>query len=676
MNTYFSFKRRKPNDDPFLIRTDTVKNKSVFGYFKVRWVEDSASMHEGLDMHEPLAEFLGVGGSIKRLRASGFIISFLLITLLGRAVHLQLIQGEHLRLLAENNRIRTKLLSAERGIIYDAAGIPLVRNIPTFTAYLLPQDIPAQDPARTETLLAIGNLVGMSPDDMEKKMEEFKSYHFQAFAIKDNIDYDTALRLILLSKQIPGISIESELKRQYILASESTISSTQKNAFHNTPSLGMVLGYEGKITKEELDLANDKEYLPIDRMGKTGIEKSYENLLRGIRAKKEIEVDAFGKTKNLIAEEQGFPGKGIKLNIRVDYQTALEEALDSQLKDSAHKRASAIIMDPQTGAILALATRPALNTNLFAQGISNDEYQKLLNDPDKPLFNRAWSGAFPSGSVIKPLIASAALTEKIITRNTVFLSVGGLQIGKWFFPDWKAGGHGATNIIKALAESVNTFFFIVGGGYNQFRGLGPDTIVMYLKKFGLANTTGIDLPGEAPGFLPTREWKEDMKKEKWYIGDTYNLSIGQGDVLVTPLQVALYTATVANGGTLYVPRIVKSIIDPKTKEEMPVKPRVMEHAVVPADVLAIVREGMRAAVTNGSARFLNDLPISVAGKTGTAQWSKNKPTHAWFTGFAPYENPRIVITVLVEEGGEGSSVSVPIAKRFLTWYAKSTNNNQ
>ncbi|MBI5229694.1 MAG: penicillin-binding protein 2 [Candidatus Magasanikbacteria bacterium] len=670
MNKFFSFKHRKPNDDPFLIRIDAVKNKSVAGYFKTRWVEDSASMQDGFETYVPLTEFLGVGGSVKRLWICGFILSLLVITLFGRAVHLQLIQSTRLRLLAENNRIRTKLLSAERGIIYDATGIPLVHNIPTFTAFLLPQDIPVQEPAHTEALQAIGNLIDVSPDLIQKKIDEFKSYRFQTFAIKDNIDYDTALRLILLSKQIPGVSIESELKRHYVLVSEEAASSTPISQHYTAPSLGMVLGYEGKITKEELDLVNDKKYLPIDRIGKTGIEKSYEAVLRGVRAKKEIEVDALGKTKNLIAEEPGIPGKSIQLNIRTDFQTALEDALDAQLINFTHHRASAIVMNPQTGAILALATRPALDTNLFAQGISNDEYQQLLNNPDQPLFNRAWSGSFPSGSVIKPLIASAALTEKTITRSTTFLSVGGLQVGKWFFPDWKAGGHGVTNVIKALAESVNTFFFIVGGGYHQFKGLGPETIVMYLKKFGLANTTGIDLPGEVPGFLPTPEWKEDVKKEQWYIGDTYNLSIGQGDVLVTPLQVALYTATVANGGTLYAPRVVKSIIDPKTKQKTPIKPRVVEHAVVPADVLALVRDGMRSAVTNGSARALNDLPILVAGKTGTAQWSKNKANHAWFTGFAPYENPRIVITVLVEEGGEGSSVSVPIAKRFLAWYAK------
>lgn len=673
MKKIFSFKLHRPGNDPFTIKMDSVKDNSVKGFLKKKWIEESVDAAGRTNTTAPLTEFLGVGGSLKILWIGGCLLVILLLTLLSRAAYLQIIQGGHFHLLAENNRIRTKFLPAERGIIYDASGIPLVRNVPTFTAFLLPQDIPAKGTERTEALHSIGELIQIPVDTLQKKIDEFKSFQFQAITIKDNIDYETALSLILLSKQIPGISIESELRRHYILTNTSTASSTLSEPFYHTPSLGMVLGYEGKITQEELELKKNERYLPIDRVGKTGIEKSYESFLRGVRGKKEIEVDAFGKVKNLIALEQGKPGKSILLNIRVDYQTALEDALDAQLKNSKHTRASAIVIDPQTGAVLALATRPVLDTNLFAQGINNEEYQKLLDDPDKPLFNRVWSGAFPSGSVIKPLIASAALAEKIITRNTSFLSVGGLQVDKWFFPDWKTGGHGATNVIKALAESVNTFFFIVGGGYHNFQGLGPETIVMYLKKFGLANTTGIDLPGEVPGFLPTPEWKEDVKKEQWYIGDTYNLSIGQGDVLVTPLQVALYTATVANGGTLYVPHVVKSIKDPETKKEIKIDPRPIEKNVVNEDVLTLVREGMRAAVTNGSARALNDLPIETAGKTGTAQWSKNKANHAWFTGFAPYQNPHVAITVLVEEGGEGSSVSVPIAKRFLAWYAKHMN---
>ena len=291
-------------------------------------------------------------------------------------------------------------------------------------------------------------------------------------------------------------------------------------------------------------------------------------------------------------------------------------------------------------------------------------------DPNAPLFSRAWAGSFPSGSVIKPIIAAAAFSEGLINRQTTFFSSGGLQINTWFFPDWKAGGHGVTNVVKALAESVNTFFYIIGGGYENFVGLGLEKISEYLKKFGLANTVGIDLPGETAGFIPSREWKEDVKKERWYIGDTYNLSIGQGDLLVTPLQVANYTAIIANGGTSYQPHLVKRMINAETKEKIDIAPRIIEKNVLPDSILSIVREGMRATITSGSAQSLNSLPVAVAGKTGTAQWSSKYSPHAWFTGFAPYDDPQIVLTILIEEGGEGSHVAVPVAREVFGWWAK------
>lgn len=654
------------SDDPFLIQTDAVKNRSV-GALRARWVEDSVSAPEMLGGRKPLTEFLGIGGSRTRLFGVGILLAAAMIALLGRAAFIQIVESDHFHLLAEHNRIRTTPLLPERGIVYDAQHIPLVRNVSSFTAYLLPQDMPAELSARFAALQHIGDLLNISPAYLQSKMDEFKSYQFQEFAIKDNIDYDTAIRLMLLSKDVPGISIESSLRRHYLLSSAS---STQGSALiYDTPSLGMVLGYEGKMTKDELDLISNSSYLPVDRIGKSGIEKSYENVLRGIRGKREIEVDALGKAKDVIVEEPSKPGDSVILNIDLAYQNALEKAVDDQLKGAPYHRVSAIVMDPRDGSIRALAMRPAVDSNLFAQGISTEVYNQLVDNPDNPLFTRAWSGSFPSGSVIKPLIAAAALTEHVITRNTTVVSVGGLQVGNWFFPDWKVGGHGVTNVIKALAESVNTFFFMVGGGYKDFAGLGPDRIVEYLKKFGLDNTLGIDLPSEAPGFLPTPEWKQEVKHEQWYIGDTYNMSIGQGDVLVTPLQVAAYTAAVANGGTLYAPHVAHSIVDTVTGVETLVSPHVIAGHIVPPDSLAIVREGMRAAVTSGSARPLNTLPIEIAGKTGTAQWSKTKPPHAWFTAFAPYDAPQIVITVLVEEGGGGDQVSVPIAKRFLTWYS-------
>jgi penicillin-binding protein 2 len=265
-------------------------------------------------------------------------------------------------------------------------------------------------------------------------------------------------------------------------------------------------------------------------------------------------------------------------------------------------------------------------------------------------------------------MAASALEEGIITENSTFLSVGGIQIGQWFFPDWRAGGHGRTEVRRAIAESVNTFFYYIGGGHEDFRGLGVDKIVHYGELFGLGTQTGIDLAGEASGFVPIKEWKEEVKGERWYIGDTYHLAIGQGDLLVTPLQVAVFTSVFANGGALMRPHFVKNILTSSDQSLQEASTEPIREDFINRYHISTVRDGMRQTVVSGSARSMSSVPVPVAGKTGTAQWSSKKPTHAWFTGFAPFDPPEITITILIEEGGEGSEVAVPIAREFLTWY--------
>ena len=399
-----------------------------------------------------------------------------------------------------------------------------------------------------------------------------------------------------------------------------------------------------------------------------GVEYFWEADLKGINGKKQIEVDALGKEKKIINQEKGEDGHNLVLSIDIELQKKLEEVMADSLSELKTKKGSAIVMDPNNGEILALVSLPAYDNNVFARGITADEYGELINNPDKPLFNRTVSGEYPSGSTIKPVIAAAALEEGIINENTTFLSVGGISIGQWFFPDWKAGGHGRTSVRKAIAESVNTFFYYIGGGHQDFRGLGVDRIVEYGKLFGLGAQTGIDLAGESGGFLPSKKWKEETKGERWYIGDTYHLAIGQGDILVTPLQVAMFTGVFANSGKLYRPHLVKEVLSGDDRLIRKIETEPVRDNFINDYNLQVVREGMRQTVTRGSARSLSDLPVAAAGKTGTAQWSSKRENHAWFTGFAPYDNPEIVITVLIEEGGEGSSVAVPIAKEVMEWY--------
>jgi penicillin-binding protein 2 len=255
------------------------------------------------------------------------------------------------------------------------------------------------------------------------------------------------------------------------------------------------------------------------------------------------------------------------------------------------------------------------------------------------------------------------------------MSVGGINVGQWQFPDWKAGGHGWTTVTKALAESVNTFFYIIGGGYNDFQGLGVEKIKQYAERFGLGQKLGVDVPGERAGFIPTSVWKQEVKNEQWYIGDTYHVSIGQGDLLVTPLQVAAWTSVIANGGTLYQPHVLRGWL---TADGTPVytERSIIVDSVVSPDTTRIVRQGLRQGVVSGSSRGLSVLPFAVAAKTGTAQWSSKELPHAWATAFGPYETPELVVTVLIEQGGEGSSVAIPVVRDIFQWWGSHVNTTE
>ncbi len=377
-----------------------------------------------------------------------------------------------------------------------------------------------------------------------------------------------------------------------------------------------------------------------------------------------------GKEQSVLEIQEPTPGKNLVLSIDAEAQAELQKDLQTQLDKIGKKRGSAIAINPQNGEIIALVSLPAFNNNDFSGGIKTDIYKKYIEDSDRPLFNRAIAGTFPSGSTIKPVMAAAALQEKIITEDTTVLSVGGFKVGGVMFKDWKVGGHGITNVEKSLANSINTFYYYIGGGYGNFVGLGVDRIAEYLRKFGLGQKTGIDLPGEAEGLVPDPAWKNSKLGESWYIGDTYNLSIGQGFLLVTPLQVAVWTEAVANGGKIFTPQIVHKIVNPVDKTENVVPASPPKSVDISEDNINIARKGMLACVQYGSCQSLKLLPFSTGAKTGTAQWNNNSLSHGWFTAFAPYENPQIVVTAMIEEGGEGGIVTMPVARNFLSWWGK------
>lgn len=602
----------------------------------------------------------------KQLRILSVLMFGVVVILIGRIFWLQVVKGERYRNIAEGNRIRLAPIKAERGLIYDRNFQPLVKNVPIFSLALIPGDLPKNSQERKEILGKISELIGpistaadagLDPDKIENELEKLP-YSYQPTIIKENLDYQSAMKLMLELKEVPGVVLEIESQRKYLSEFSGLFSH--------------VLGYMGKISPEELQ-SRRTDYLLTDFIGKTGLEAQYETLLKGKNGQKRIEVNSLGKEERVVSQEPPEGGRDLVLCLDADLQKKSAEVLMKYLKINNSRAGTVIALNPENGELLSIFSYPAYDNNIFTQSASNKESLAFLQDPDSPMLFRAISGEYPPGSVIKLLTAAGALAEGIINQQTTILSQGGIKVNQWFFADWKEGGHGQTNLIKALAESVNTFFYYLGGGFGDFKGLGIEKINYYFRLFGLGQKTGIDLPNESKGFIATQEWKQGAKNEPWYIGDTYHISIGQGDILVTPLQVANYTAAVANGGFLFKPHLVKELSNFNSGQKIEIIPEIIGQDLIKSDYFSLIKQGLRAAVTEGSARRLADLSVAVAGKTGTAQVAGNEKSHAWFTGFAPYENPKIVLTILIENGGEGSVAAVPAAKEIFEWWFKYKN---
>ncbi len=682
---------REKNDDPFVIKEGKFEYKNLKdSVYYSDWTEESFLSDTGGK------ETISRSFDYKNLRY--FLILFIIgfVILFIRVFSLQIIGYDKYSLLAESNRTRQSSIEAKRGIIYDKNMKPLLRNKANFVLYFRPIEMPRDDIERDEMLRNLANFLSSeeinfnssdsgtidntnmeiladSPlfiemSDKLNKIQIGSLESYQPLFVKDNIEYEKAMYLNLKKDKWPGVFVSDKISREYLYTSNN-------NSVLATSSLPHILGYTGKINAEEYKNLGDN-YSLIDYVGKTGLEYKYEKELKGISGFKRIEVDALGRQKKIISESQAQNGYNLKLSLDLDLQLKAEEIIKKYLEENNKTRASYIALDPRDGSVLAMVSWPSYDNNLFVKGISTEDYNKLLNNPDRPLLNRSISGEYPSGSTIKPIFAAGALQNGIINEWTTFLSTGGLRISRWFFPDWRAGGHGRVNVKQAIANSVNTFFYYIGGGYGDFKGLGVNELIRYAKLFGLGEITGIDLAGEADGFIPSPEWKREKYGENWYIGDTYHFSIGQGYVLVTPLQVASYASTLANGGIMYKPHLVKQILDENNEVIRNIEPEILSDNIVSFENMKIVREGMKETTISGSAAsFSRILPVSSGGKTGTAQWSTQKDPHAWYIGFAPYEEPEIAFMVLVEEGVEGSTVAAPIARDILQWYFRDRENN-
>lgn len=617
-----------------------------------------------MDTQTDLEGFHDENRPIPSLSWLKYIIIFSCIILAVKLFSLQIQQGQVFGALAEGNRLRSQTILAPRGLVEDSRGVPLAQNSASFNLVLIPIDLPAE--GRDEVIRSLSETFQLSESEVKSAVEKSKRNSFEPVIIKQDLTKQESILFETRGQEFPGFAIRSIPIRKYV----------------NSDIFSHLIGYTSLISDTELKEKADEHYEPNDYIGKYGLELSYEEYLRGVNGQEQIEVDAKGRPVKAVGTIDPISGATLKLNIDSELQ---EQLFNSFKKNSSNVKGAAVALNPKTGEVLALLSLPGFDNNLFAHGISTEDYARLTTDKNLPLFNRVITGTYPPGSTVKPMVGLAALEYGIITEKTVITDRGVLVIPNQFDPSisynfygWKRSGLGPMTLKSAIAESSDIYFYTVVGGHpdSPIDGMGPERLADFYRKFLLGKPTGIDLEGEKGGLVADPNWKANYFKDdkilsKWYLGDTYHIAIGQGDMLVTPLQAALWTAAVANNGIGYKPHVVNSVIDKDGKIIYQPKPEVIIKDLGSPEHIKIVQEGMRQTVLAGSGRSLLTLPISSAGKTGTSQFDGSDPsrTHAWFTSYAPYEDPQIVITILVEAGGGGDAAAAPIAKEALQWWA-------
>ena len=576
----------------------------------------------------------------KVLRLFLIFVIIVLIILFFKSFNLQIIRGNYWKDLAEENRIRSYPIEPLRGIIYDRNNVPLATSIAKLDLMIIPADIKKRT-NYSEIVNKLSSILAISQDSITEKLNKNSEFTYPII-VAENINNDQAILLESEFTNIPEIKIRKNNKREYL----------------EGPIFSHILGYLGKVTPEEV---KSGKYLLDDSIGRTGVEQVYDSQIRGIYGEELTEINNLGQMQKTLATKQPIAGEDLVLSIDAGLQKVIYQSLKSKLSRLSTSRAAAVAMDPRNGKILALVSFPSFDNNAFIEGDST-YINNLFNNNNYPLINRVISGGYPSGSTIKPMLALAALQENIINPSKTINCPGYINLYNdsgqvyWTFKDWDT--HGTVNMIKAIAESCDVYFYTIGGGYGNQQGLGIGKIKNYLELFGWGQKTGIDLPGEKAGLVPDENWKKENKNEEWYLGDTYNTSIGQGDITINPLQLASAISAVANNGTLYKPQLLLNSSS-----------EIIRKISAKQEYFDLVKQGMRETIVSGSATSLNNLPVHVAGKTGTAETFKNKAyAHSWFTAFAPYENPEIVIVVLIENGAEIGGMSVAVARDALSWY--------
>lgn len=585
------------------------------------------------------------------------IFAALTILLFFKTFYWQVAQGEKLSAMAKNNTGRIDFLPAPRGIIYDKNLKKLVSNAPAFDVVCDKKSTALTPDNSSREIEEIAAVAGVDSADLQDQISQPQQPNV---LVAENISQQTLLVLEARAADFPDCRIQKNTARNYAAG----------------PVFSHVVGYIGRVSPD--DVAGNASYAASDSIGKSGLEKSYDQILRGKPGRVQVIKNAVGAAKGENVLSQAVPGSNLVLNISADLQKKVYDSLEKSIKNIGAKKGAAVALDPWSGAVLAMVSYPAYDDNIFSTSISKEDFKNLQQDSAQPFFNRAIAAQYPVGSTIKPFLASGALQEKIISPSKLIDDKGYISIVNQYDPSivYTFRGvkpHGLVDMKKAIAVSSNIYFFTVGGGYGDQQGLGPSRIKQYLDLFGWEQKTGIDLPGEFKGFVPDPAWKKQAKSESWWDGDTYNLSIGQSDLQVTPLQVAMGYAAIANGGTLYKPQVVQKVTTGSTGNSAVVQgfqPEITGHIGIDPHNLQIVREGMRDGVQKnyGSSYMLNDLPVSVAGKTGTVETNKPGFYNTWSSDFAPYENPEIVFVATIE-GVEGfKSATLPVAHDVLQYY--------
>lgn len=587
----------------------------------------------------------------QRLSVALTIVVAAFVVLIARLLFLQVIEGEDLRRLSEINSIRLRSVDAPRGLIFDAKDRLMADNRPSYDLSVIVKDAAPLE----KTIAKLVQYTGLDETDLWEKLDAAKGTRaYKPVLLKADIGRDALAAIEVNGWDLPGIVVNVSPRRDYIFS----------------PSSAHILGYMGEIGVEDLKKEIYSDCKTGDFIGKYGIERAREHWLRGQRGGQQVEVNATGQVVRVISTVDATPGHNIVLSIDENLQQTAEGLL-------AEKAGAAVAVDPSTGQILAMASSPSFDQNVFISGMSHDDWNALISDPQRPLSNKAIQALYPPASTYKIIAAAAGLEEGVIDPSTTHFCPGFLKFGNRTYRCWKKWGHGEVDIFKALKESCDVFFYKVG------QELGVDRLAWYARAFGLGEPTGIDLPHEEGGLIPTAQWKKQRFGVPWQPGETLSVVIGQGFNLVTPLQMAMVAAAVGNGGTRYRPRIVKTIRTADGKNVYDSTPEVVGHLPISESTLKIVQEGLFKAVNeqHGTAYGSRLKDIAMCGKTGTAQVVGRKESeddsegegepikdHAWFVAYAPCQNPKIAVAVMIEHGEHGSSAAAPVAAEIIQTY--------